>query len=146
MTIKTFAFAAVTTGLLASPVLAVSQDMLDGIISDLSGQGYTRLEIVNSPQSVKVEAYGPNGKLERVYRADGTIAREEMENNDGSDDDDNGLRSDDYYDDDYDDDRDDDSDDDHDDDDDDNDDDDDHDDDHDEDDDEDDDNDDGDDD
>jgi hypothetical protein len=94
MSFKSFLLAGVAAGIFATPVLAVSQDTLDGIIADLSSQGYARIEIVNGPNSVKVEAYGPNGKLERYYNADGTVAREELKTSDGLNsygDDDNGL-------------------------------------------------------
>jgi phosphopantothenoylcysteine synthetase/decarboxylase len=77
MTFRTFFFAGAAAGLLATPVFAITQDMIDSIVSDLSGQGYTRLEIKDYGSSIKVEATGPNGKLERLYSSAGEVVREE---------------------------------------------------------------------
>lgn len=78
MKLKTLFFAAATTvAFTGSAAKAVPQDVLDAIIADLAAQGFTKLEVKNFNDTVIIEASGPNGKLERVYDAAGTVTREE---------------------------------------------------------------------
>lgn len=77
MNFKTFLFAAAATALTSTAALSVGQDVIDQITSDLASQGYTRIVVRNMSNTVKIEAYGPNGTLERLYRADGSVARSE---------------------------------------------------------------------
>lgn len=77
MGIKTFLLAGAAAGFLATPLLAVSQDAIDAIVADLAGQGFTRLEIKDYGDTLKVEASGPTGHLERVYDAAGGVLKSE---------------------------------------------------------------------
>lgn len=107
MKLKTLFLATACAVGLAGAASAADQAVIDKIANDLVGQGYMKVHIRNGPSSVKVEAYGPNGKVERVYDAAGNILKEEYEDRSRS-----GSGYDDDYDDDRDDDRDDDKDDD----------------------------------
>lgn len=52
----------------------------DDVIADLSGQGYTRIEIKTGPSQMKVEAIRGTEKLEVVYdRASGDVLKTETE-------------------------------------------------------------------
>lgn len=80
MTFTTSPFASllatVAAGVIATPLLAVSPDTFDGIITDLTGQGFTRLSIRDYGIRVKVEASGPNGQIERIYDDAGVLLLE----------------------------------------------------------------------
>jgi hypothetical protein len=77
MSLKTVLLAAGLVSATGTAASAVTQDVLDAIVSDLSGQGFTKLEIKNFADTVIIEAVGPDGKLERVYNAEGGVVREE---------------------------------------------------------------------
>ena len=56
-----------------------AQSIAEQVISQLQAQGYERIEVVNGPNQVKVEAIRRGKKLEVVYDADtGAILEEEV--------------------------------------------------------------------
>lgn len=60
--------------------LAFAQSATDQIVSDLTNQGFQRIEIDNGIGQIKVEAIRGTQKLEVVYdRATGTILKQEVE-------------------------------------------------------------------
>ena len=46
---------------------AAAQITTDGVIQDLSAQGYSRIEVANGPTQMKVEAIRGTEKLEVIY-------------------------------------------------------------------------------
>lgn len=64
--------------LLATTALAATDDVINAITQDLVAQGYTRIHVLNDGNTVRVEASGPNGSLERIYDGAGTVVREEV--------------------------------------------------------------------
>jgi hypothetical protein len=81
--VSTLAMAAVAATLSTGAVFAADQDVIDAIIADLSGQNFAKIEIKHSATRIKVEAYGENLKVERVYDADGTLREEEISTPEG---------------------------------------------------------------
>ncbi len=72
----TFTLAAVV-GLIAS--VADAQSIADQAISQLTAQGYSRIEVQTGPSQVKVEAIRGNRELEVVYDAvTGAILKQEV--------------------------------------------------------------------
>jgi hypothetical protein len=112
MKLKSLLLASACSFGIGGAAVAFDQAMIDSIASELAAQGYTKLEVKIRPNGAKIEAYGPNGELERTYDNEGKLVKEERSDGQGggfgSDDDD---RDDDDRD-DHDDDRDDDDDDD----------------------------------
>lgn len=57
---------------------AAAQITSDGVIQDLSAQGYSRIEVANGPTQMKVEAIRGTEKLEVVYdSATGNVLKSE---------------------------------------------------------------------
>ena len=116
MKIKTILAATATAMLLSTTSLSAQSDtVIDTIVQELVAMGYTHIEIKKTGTSIKVEATGADGKLERVYDKDGVIVKEEISaadthgdvsdsdsgDDDSSDDDDHDGGSDDSGDDDH---------------------------------------------
>ncbi|MAM60376.1 hypothetical protein [Maritimibacter sp. UBA3975] len=62
----------------ATGASAAPQDTINEIVQGLAGEGFTRVEIMNRPNSIKIEAHGPNGSVERVYDGNGAVLRERV--------------------------------------------------------------------
>jgi len=79
MHIKTILAATATAFLLATTSLSAQSDpVVDAIVKDLVAMGYMHIEIKKTGSSIKVEARGDTGKIERVYDKDGNIVKEEV--------------------------------------------------------------------
>jgi len=79
MKIKSIFAATATAMLLSTTSLSAQSDaVIDAIVQELVGMGYTHIEIKKGRTSIKVEASGATGSLERVYGTDGTVLREEV--------------------------------------------------------------------
>lgn len=76
MTFKTLVATGTFAALFGTSALAADQAVLDQIVQDLAAQGYQHIEIVNAPNRVRVEAYGPNGSIEQTYDGQGTVLTE----------------------------------------------------------------------
>ena len=111
MKVKSMLLASACSFGFGGAALALDQATIDAIAGELAAQGFTKLEVRIGPNGTKVEAYGPDGELERFYDGAGNLIKEEREIGDGF----SGADSDDDEDDDddHDDDHDDDDDDDH---------------------------------
>lgn len=73
---RTFSLAAVVA---AAVTPAFAQSIADQVISQLSDQGYTRIEVKNGPSQIKVEAVRGNRELEIIYdRRTGAILKQEV--------------------------------------------------------------------
>ncbi len=59
---------------------AAAQITTDGVIQDLSAQGYSRIEVANGPTQMKVEAIRGTEKLEVIYDTDsGAVLKQETD-------------------------------------------------------------------
>ncbi|MGV6840359.1 MAG: hypothetical protein ACWA40_09215 [Planktomarina sp.] len=84
MTLKSVTYSA-AFALLATT--ALSQTTRDDVISMLTDEGYTKIEIQRTFfGNTKFEAYGPNGEREIVLGKDGTILRDYMDDDEDRDD------------------------------------------------------------
>ncbi|MBV7408649.1 hypothetical protein [Maritimibacter sp. DP1N21-5] len=97
---------AVAAAMFTSTAHAQVQDVVNAAVSELTAQGYTRFEVKQGFNGIKVEATGPNGEIERVYNSLGELLREEVngrhmgaflggrgwDDDDHDDDDDHGRR------------------------------------------------------
>ena len=84
MQIRTILGATATALLLSSGSLgAQSSDIVDSIVREIVDMGYSRIEVKASATSIKVEATGEAGRIERVYDRDGNLVKEEFDPADG---------------------------------------------------------------
>ena len=86
MKLKTLLLASVCSFGLAGAASAYDQSMIDEITGPLAEAGYTSIHVKVGPGGVKVEATGPNGKIEQFFDAEGKLIKEET-GDDWSDDD-----------------------------------------------------------
>ncbi len=63
---------------------AAPQDTINEIVKGLAGEGFTRVEIKNRLNGVKIEAHGPNGSVERIYDGNGVLMKEETHSRQGT--------------------------------------------------------------
>ncbi|MGB8622430.1 MAG: hypothetical protein WCD16_06405 [Paracoccaceae bacterium] len=80
MKIRTFLAMSATAALMSTAALAQSSSndpVIDQIVADLSGQGYTHIEIKRGTDRIRVEARGPDGSVEAVYDASGAPLSQE---------------------------------------------------------------------
>ncbi len=76
----------VTAAVLLSAGIATAapQDTINEIVKGLAGEGFTRVEIKNRLNGVKIEAHGPNGSVERIYDGNGVLMKEETHSRQGT--------------------------------------------------------------
>ena len=76
----------VTAAVLLSAGIATAapQDTINEIVKGLAGEGFTRGEIKNRLNGVKIEAHGPNGSVERIYDGNGVLMKEETHSRQGT--------------------------------------------------------------
>lgn len=76
----------VTAAVLLSAGIATAapQDTINEIVKGLAGEGFTRVEIKNRLNGVKIEAHGPNGSVERIYDGNGVLVKEETHSRQGT--------------------------------------------------------------
>ena len=72
----------------ATPAAAVDQAVIDGIVADLSAQGFSRIEIEIARSGIDVDAYGAGFEGDFEYRRDGTLVRADIDDDDDDEDDD----------------------------------------------------------
>mgnify|MGYP001546605479 CR=1 FL=1 len=66
---------------------AMAQSMVDQLVEGYLSQGYTRIEVSEGPNQIKVEAIQGDTKIEVIYDATtGEIIKQEVERVDGDDD------------------------------------------------------------
>ncbi|KGB83554.1 hypothetical protein JT55_01950 [Rhodovulum sp. NI22] len=76
---KTLAVPAIALLMSTAALAQTAPDpVVEGIVSDLSGSGYSGIEIRRSATRYRAEATGAAGKLERTYSIDGTLMKEEL--------------------------------------------------------------------
>ena len=76
---KTLAVPAIALLMSTAALAQTTPDpVVEGIVSDLSGSGYSGIEIRRSATQYRAEATGAAGKLERTYSIDGTLMKEEL--------------------------------------------------------------------
>ncbi|MBB4020900.1 MULTISPECIES: hypothetical protein [Actibacterium] len=76
---KTLAVPAIALLMSTAALAQTTPDpVVEGIVSDLSGSGYSGIEIRRSATRYRAEATGAAGKLERTYSIDGTLMKEEL--------------------------------------------------------------------
>jgi hypothetical protein len=76
---KTLAVPAIALLMSTAALAQTAPDpVVEGIVSDLSGSGYSGIEIRRSATQYRAEATGAAGKLERTYSIDGTLMKEEL--------------------------------------------------------------------
>jgi len=76
---KTLAVPAIALLMSTAALAQTAPDpVVEGIVSDLSGSGYSGIEIRRSATQYRAEATGAAGKLERTYSIDGTVMKEEL--------------------------------------------------------------------
>jgi len=78
MNIRALLAGSTFAALLAVPAFSATDEVINQIVQTLAAQGYQRIEIVNAQNRVKVEAWGPDGKVEQVYDGQGVLVREQM--------------------------------------------------------------------
>lgn len=64
--------------------LAVDDAVIEDIADGLVAEGYTQMRVRHGWGWAEVEAWGPNGKLERRYDGDGDMLRERLIARDGT--------------------------------------------------------------
>lgn len=76
----------VTAAVLLSAGIATAAplDTINEIVKGLAGEGFTRVEIKNRLNGVKIEAHGPNGSVERIYDGNGVLMKEETHGRQGT--------------------------------------------------------------
>ncbi|RME17570.1 MAG: hypothetical protein D6801_03120 [Alphaproteobacteria bacterium] len=76
MALKKLLLAGAATALFATPSLAVNQNTLDSILSNLSAQGVTAVKIQNFADTVRIEASTGSGEVELVFNNAGQLLRQ----------------------------------------------------------------------